>query len=287
MAETGVQRKYKDRLFCHLFSDRDNALSLFNAVSGTDYTDADGLKIVTLEDAVYLTMKNDLAVCIHSWLKLFEQQSSWNPNMPLRGFLYFAREFSGWLTQNRKDLYGTRLVKIPAPEYYVLYNGRREEADRQDLLLSDAFGHKVSGYEWTAHVININAGHTPDVMEKCRTLKEYSLFIDEVRREQDSGQALEDSVREAVNRCIRNGVLSEYLLKNKAEVSDMILTEYDEDLHTQTLLAEGREEGREEGRREMVVEFARQGVSEVTISAATKLSVEQVRKILEEESVTA
>lgn len=124
-------------------------------------------------------------------------------------------------------------------------------------------------------------------MEKCRTLKEYSLFIDEVRREQDSGQALEDSVREAVNRCIRNGVLSEYLLKNKAEVSDMILTEYDEDLHTQTLLAEGREEGREEGRREMVVNLIRQGVSEEIIAVASNLTVEQVRKILEEESVSA
>jgi len=85
MAEAQVNRKHKDRLFTHLFSDKENALSLFNALSSTDYTNADELEIVTLEDAVYLTMKNDLAVCIHSWLKLFEQQSTWNPNMPLRG----------------------------------------------------------------------------------------------------------------------------------------------------------------------------------------------------------
>lgn len=172
----------------------------------------------------------------------------------------------------------------------MLYNGRKEEPDRQDLLLSEAFEHKVDGYEWTAHVININAGHSPDVMAKCRVLRDYSVFIGEIRREQDGGKTLEESVSTAVDRCIKGGVLLKYLLKNKAEVGDMILTEYDEELHTQTLLEEGREEGRAEGkeagRREMIVSLTQQGVSEYAIATAARLTVEQVRQIVAEESVT-
>ena len=87
-----ARRNHKDGLFCRLFADRENALSLYNALTGSAYTDADGLEVVTLEDAVYISQKNDCAVCVQSSLALFEQQSSWNPNVPLRGFLYFAAE---------------------------------------------------------------------------------------------------------------------------------------------------------------------------------------------------
>lgn len=168
----------------------------------------------------------------------------------------------------------------------MLYNGRKEEPDRQDLLLSEAFEHKVDGYEWTAHVININAGHSPDVMAKCRVLRDYSFFIGEIRREQGDGHSLEESVSTAVDRCIKDGVLLKYLLKNKAEVGDMILTEYDEDLHRQTLLEEGREEGAENKMREMIVSLTQQGVPESAIATAARLTVEQVRQIVAEESVT-
>ena len=93
-----VERKHKDRLFVNLFSYKENALSLFNAVNDTNYTDIDNLKIVTLENALYLTMKNDVAVLFHDSIDLFEQQSTINKNMPLRGFFYAAREYEEWLS---------------------------------------------------------------------------------------------------------------------------------------------------------------------------------------------
>ena len=109
-------------MFCDLFSDKHNALSLYNAVKGTDYKDIEHLEVVTLSDTIYMTMKNDLALCFHDGIDLYEQQSSVNPNMPIRGFLYFAREYEAWLAKHQLEmkLYGRTLVKIPAPEYYVL-----------------------------------------------------------------------------------------------------------------------------------------------------------------------
>ena len=242
-----ANRNQKDKLFYALFSEKENALSLYNAVSGTSYTDVENLEIVTLEDVLYLTMRNDMALCFHDDMDLFEHQSTPNPNMPLRGFLYFAREYEGWLASHEIDIYRSTLVKIPAPKYYVMYNGKASRPEYQELKLSDAFEEKSPGYEWTAYVYNINAGHNPDLMERCETLHGYSVLIDKIRCNQDSGMNLEDAIAKATDDCIREGFLREYLLKNKGEVRDMILTEYNEELREKTLKEEGREEGREEG----------------------------------------
>ena len=177
-----TRRDHKDRLFCDLFSDKENALSLFNAVSGTDYTDLDALEIVTLKDVLYLTMHNDLAVCFHSMLGLFEQQSSVNPNMPLRGLFYFSREYEGWLARHEKDIYGRTLIQIPAPQYYILYNGTEEMPERFTYRLSDAFLLPTEGYEWTAHVMNINPGKNPELLKQCAPLNGYVQLISLIRQ---------------------------------------------------------------------------------------------------------
>lgn len=106
-----------------------------------------------------------------------------------------------------------------------------------------AFEEKSPGYEWTAYVYNINAGHNPDLMERCETLHGYSVLIDKIRCNQGSDMNLEDAIAKATDYCIREGFLREYLLKNKGEVRDMILTEYNEELRERTLKEEGREEG--------------------------------------------
>ena len=251
-----ANRKQKDKLFYALFSEKENALSLYNAVSGTSYTDIENLEIVTLEDVLYLTMRNDMALCFHDDLGLFEHQSTPNPNMPLRGLLYFAREYEGWLASHEIDIYRSTLVKIPAPKYYVMYNGKASRPEYQELKLSDAFEEPSPGYEWTAHVYNINAGHNPDLMEKCEVLHGYSVLVDKIRCNQDSGMSLEESIAKATDDCIREGFLREYLLKNKGEVRDMILTEYNAELREKTLKEEGRAEGRAEGHEEGVDLFA-------------------------------
>ncbi|MBP5465901.1 MAG: hypothetical protein J6Y13_12110 [Treponema sp.] len=189
-ARDNVRRNHKDSLFCRLFSDRENALSLYNALTGSSYTDADGLEIVTLEDAVYLSQKNDCAVCVQTSLALFEQQSTWNPNMPLRGLLYFAAEYAGWLARHKVDVHSSTLVQIPSPGYFVLYNGTEKQVEKTDLRLSEAFEKPAEGYEWTAHVVNVNAGHNSGILARCPLLGEYAAFIADIRQGQAAGLPL-------------------------------------------------------------------------------------------------
>lgn len=233
-----MKRTYKDRVFCDLFSRKENALSLYNALNGTNYTDIENLEIITLSDSIYMTMKNDVAVCFHDSMDLWEQQSTLNPNMPLRGLLYFAKEYDGWLSVNDEDVYSSTLVIIPAPDYYVLYNGTKEEPEFKELYLSEAFSKPSPGYEWTAHMININAGKNRKLMSKCPTLLGYSEFVGKIRANQSSGLGIGEAVDKAINDCIMNNILKEYFTKHKAEVKDMILTEYNEKLHEKNLKKE-------------------------------------------------
>ena len=247
-----VRRQHKDRLFCDLFSDKHNALSLYNAVRGTDYSDIEHLEVITLSDSVYLTMKNDLALCFHDEIDLYEQQSSINPNMPLRGFLYFAREYEAWLVKHKLDMkiYGETLVKIPAPEYYVLYNGLKKMPEKTAYRLSDAFETASPGYEWTAKVININAGHNREILDRCPTLKGYAELIALIRKHQREGSEIKTAVSAAIGECIQRGILKEYLMKQKSEAENMILTEFDQDAYEEMLRSEGEMKGRAEGRAE-------------------------------------
>lgn len=242
-----ARRNHKDSLFCRLFSDKENALSLYNALTGSSYTDADGLEIVTLEDAVYLSQKNDCAVCVQASLALFEQQSSWNPNMPLRGLLYFAAEYAGWLARHKADVHSSSLVKIPSPSYFVLYNGTEKQVEKTDLRLSEAFAKAAEGYEWTAHVINVNAGHNTGILERCTLLGDYAAFIADIRQGQAEGLPLTKAVDAAVIECIRRGgKLAEFMRKHKAEVNSMFLFGVDfEAIHREAMQREARKKLKE------------------------------------------
>ncbi|MCR5622635.1 MAG: hypothetical protein K6G18_12405 [Treponema sp.] len=246
-ARCKARRNHKDSLFCRLFSDKENALSLYNALTGSSYTDADGLEIVTLEDAVYLSQKNDCAVCVQSSLALFEQQSSWNPNMPLRGLLYFAAEYAGWLARHKVDVHSSSLVKIPSPVYFVLYNGMDRQVEKTELRLSESFEKPAEGYEWTAHVVNVNAGHNAQVLGRCPLLGEYAAFIADIRQGQADGKPLTEAVDAAVDKCIRKGgKLAEFMRKHKAEVNSMYLFGVDfEAIHREAMQREAQEKLKE------------------------------------------
>ncbi len=116
-----ANRKYKDTVFRMLFSEKKNLLALYNAVAGKTYTNPEQLHIVTLENAIYMGMKNDLAFIIDTNLFLYEHQSTYNPNIPLRDLFYVANEYQKLV--DRKSLYATKLQKIPAPKFLVFYNG--------------------------------------------------------------------------------------------------------------------------------------------------------------------
>lgn len=245
-----ITRDYKDTLFTDLFSDKENALSLYNALNQTSYTNVEELEIVTLSDVLYMHQKNDVSILFQNEITLWEHQSTLNYNMPLRGLIYFARNIDGVLQSRGIHLYGKKMVKIPAPDYYVLYNGKENSPERQELKLSDSFLTPKEGYEWTAHMININVGHNPQILDQCPPLKGYAALVGYVREYQRQKLNLPDAVDQATQRCIREGYLKAYLLKKRAEVKLMLLTEFNEEAVLQTIREEEREQGREEGREE-------------------------------------
>ena len=252
-----INRNNKDRFFKKLFGDsdnRDNLLSLYNALNGTNYTDASALEINTIENVIYMGMANDVSCILDGTMMLSEHQSSVNPNMPLRGLMYFGMLYSKYIETRSKNIYGERLVKIPNPKYYVLYNGDKDQPDEVRLRLSDAFFHRDGSaeFEWTATMLNINYGHNNKLMEACLTLKSYAMFVDKIKVGKKSGLSNEEAIIKAVDDCIEEGIMSEYLLAHKAEVTQMVLTEYDEAKTMQMFREEAYEDGRMDGLKAMV-----------------------------------
>ena len=136
---TKVKRNFKDSLFRLVFHGKEELLSLYNAVNGSSYTNADDLEINTLEDVVYMGMKNDVSFLFAHYLNLYEAQSTSNPNMPLRGTIYFGDLLKGWIESNHLDMYSEKQIMIPKPKFLVFYNGLKKEPERRILRLSDSF----------------------------------------------------------------------------------------------------------------------------------------------------
>ena len=247
MGEYKADREYKNNVFCDLFSEKSNALSLYNALNHTDYQNTEELEIVTLSDEIFMRQNNDVSIMFQNELTLWEHQSTLNFNMPLRGLIYFAHNVDGILKSKGITLYGKKLVKIPSPDYYVFYNGTEKAPDRQDLKLSDSFMTPKEGYEWTAHMLNINVGHNQELLDTCPTLKGYALLVQYIREFQTKGSELKEAVEKAIDRCIQENHLKSYLLKKKAEVSLMLLTEFNQEAFARAIRNEGVEEGIEKG----------------------------------------
>ena len=245
MNDEKVKRNHKDSLFCDIFSDRKNALSLYNAIHGTEYSDENEIEIITLKDVVFIGYRNDVSFFFDSKITLWEHQSTMNKNMPLRGLIHYVQCVDGYLEKRniKKKIFRKAIVKIPAPDYYVLYNGTDEALDRQEMHLSDAFMTPVTGYEWTAKLININANRNKALMDACASLKGYSKLVEYMREGIDNGLSEEDAADEAIERCINEGLLKEYLLQRRGEAKLMLLHFDENDLKKS--LEEEREEERE------------------------------------------
>lgn len=248
-----ANRRYKDTVFRMLFQDKRRLLGLYNAVGGRNYTDPDKLEIITLENAVYMGMKNDLAFLVGLNLYLFEHQSTVNRNMPLRFLQYVSAEYEKLI--EGKNLYRDRLIQIPSPHFIVFYNGKARCPERRELKLSDAFltAEVEPKLELLVRVLNINSGYNEALKEQCRTLKEYMQYVEKVRYYAER-MTIEDAVDKAVEECIGQNILREFLLQNKAEVRKMSIYEYDEEEVRQLLKEDAYEDGKIEGRAEEIVE---------------------------------
>ena len=251
--ESPVNRLYKSRIFAMLYQDKKELLDLYNAISGKHYEDPELLEINTLENAIYMTMRNDLSFLIDFRLSLYEHQSTYSPNLPLRDLFYISDLYSGMVKD--ENLYGIKLVQIPAPQFVIFYNGMKEMPDRTVLRLSDAYSVKEENpaLELTAVMLNINRGHNEKLKGLCKSLKDYSEYTARVREYADT-MPISEAVEQAICECIQEGVLAEFLKQNRAEAKQVSIYEYDEEKHMrqerETFWEDGWAAGREEGIRE-------------------------------------
>ncbi|HJB00141.1 MAG TPA: hypothetical protein H9780_03140 [Candidatus Mediterraneibacter merdavium] len=300
MANTNVMhvnRTYRSTVFIMLFEEKENLLELYNAMSGKHYTDPELLEINTLENAIYMSIKNDVSFLMDGRLSLYEHQSTYSPNLPLRFLFYISNLYSG-ITKD-ENLYGTRKAQIPIPEFIIFYNGEEERPERETLKLSDLYTFqekdKEQGeedgktekadfkLELKAELLNICGDNNRALKEACRTLREYAVFTDKMRKYTKT-MDIQTAAERTIEECIKEDILREFLTKHRAEVRTMSIFEYDQEKHMRQEreqaweegLAEGEARGKAAGMEDKLVEQIRKKLEKGR-------SVTQIAEDLEEE----
>ena len=293
-----ANRKYKDSVFVDLFSEdekaKENFLSLYNALNGTSLQMSCPVENIRLDNVMYMNIINDVSCLVdNKIIILAEHQSTINENMPLRFLEYIARLYEK--LQAPTDRYLRKLSKIPTPEFYVFYNGKEDYPETTTLKLSDAFITKPKQVplELTVQVLNINTDKANKILTACKPLEEYSLFVEEVRKQTQIDP--EKGFTNAVKICIEKGILREYLMRKSREVINMLVAEYDYDTDIAVQRAEEREiafaEGIEQGIERGFADGSYQNKLETAknliamnlpienIAQATGLSIEEVKAL--------
>ena len=284
-----INTKYKDRLFSFIFGRPERkewTLSLYNAVNGSSHTDPEEIEIVTMEDILYMGMKNDMSFLITDTANMYEQQSTYNPNMPVRKLMYAARLYDRYIHVNRLNIYSTKQIRLPVPKLVTFYNGMEERED--DILeLKDAFltedgkpAENESDIQVRVRMININYGKNKELMGACRPLSEYAWFIAEIRRN-NQGMDIETAVDSALEAMPEEFGLKKFLVANKAEVKQMCITEYNEAETMEQFREEGREEGEILRLIKMVYKKMLKGRTNEEIAEEVEESIELIGRIKE------
>lgn len=249
-----VNRIYKDRLYKMIFNDKSELLKLYNAINGTHYDDPAMLTITTLDNAIYMTMENDLSFIIDMHLALYEQPSTVNPNLPLRFLMYITDIYSAYTKD--MNIYGSKKVQIPLPSFVIFYNGVKSQPDRTEFFLSELFHPTTDqpALELKAVMLNINKGHNQELMNACHTLRDYSEYVARIRT-YSAEMPLTDAVEKAITECIHENILRDFLLKNRAEAKAMSIYEYDEEKTLRMFREEGYEDGERNGKIQATIEM--------------------------------
>ena len=282
-----INTHYKDRLFSFIFGSperKDWTLSLYNAVNGSSYTNPMDIEIMTIDDVLYMGMKNDMAFLLTDIANMYEQQSTYNPNMPVRKLMYAARLYDRYIHMNKLNIYSTKQVRLPVPKLITFYNGKEDRED--DILeLKDAFrtadGQPIEAepdIQVRVRMININYGKNKELMSTCRPLLEYAWFIAEIRKN-NKITGIEAAVDSALYNMPEDFGLKKLLIAHKAEVKQMCITEYNE----AETMEQFREEGREEGQETAAVNMLRDHLAldkVVLYSGLSKTRVLELQKNL-------
>ena len=241
-----VNEEYKDRLFSFIFGQEKNkkwTLELYNAVNESNYLNPEEIQITTIQDVLYMGMHNDVSFMISDEMNLYEQQSTYNPNMPVRQLQYCGYLYEKYIKKNKLNKYGSTLLTLPVPRLVVFYNGTQDEPDEKLLRLSDSFPAGADAdIEVRVRMVNINFGRSKKLLKACKPLEEYSWFIAEIRSKCKTME-IEQAIDKAINDMPSDYVLKPFLEGHKAEVKGMMLMEYNEAEQMNLFKEDGRREG--------------------------------------------
>ena len=239
-----ANKQYRNSVFCSYFNDKVKLLSLCNALLDTDYSDPNALVINTLETTMLSNQKNDISFKIdNNFLVLLEHQSSVNNNMPFRCLSYITKLFDT-LIDDKSKLYKEELIKFPKPKFFVFYDGNRNEPIKYEMRLSDAFDGDFSSLELIVTIFNINYGLSQPLLEKCHYLKDYSTLVGQVKLGLSNKLTLHEAILQAIDYCINNNVMKEYLIKHEKEVFNMLALQWNINDAKTAWQQEARNEGR-------------------------------------------
>lgn len=296
-----LNREYRDSVFRMLFNDKKKLIELYNAIFDTDYGPDTPIDIKTIEDVLFVHMKNDIAFTLdNKFIVLTEHQSTVNPNMPVRNLIYLSTILQKMY--KKAEFYQTVPLPLPQPEFIVFYNGSRKMPEYQELKLSDSFlGEKKEKYalDLTVKVFNINIKEDEGILARSATLSQYSRLVEKIKTAALDGEVSERIMSLIFKECINEGILPEFLTEHGLEVINMLFKEFTEEereeLYTQSGykmgLADGLERGRAEGEasgmakgkleaiRKLAGEMKSRNIDVKMIEEMTGLSLEEIAKL--------
>ena len=243
-------REYKSDVFGMLMEEPGYALEVYNALNHSDYRDPGLVEVCSLERGISLSVRNDAAFILDMNLSVYEHESTVCPNMPLRALIYATNILEQWV--KKQNIYGRKLVKIPTPRFAVFYNGVEEQPEQYQLKLSDAYANRMEEpeLELTCTVYNINSGKNRKLLSECPVLEQYMVFVRYVREglEMHPKKDLAKAIDGAIDRCIEEGVLREFLMKRREEVTKVTQLDYTFDRRIELEREDAREEALAEER---------------------------------------
>ena len=275
-----VAVKFKDNVFCMLYRDKRNLLDLYNALNNSHHTNVDELEVTTLNGGSYMKYKNDASFLLTMNLYMFEQQSSKNPNMPLRFLHYLSDVYRNMYSNDM--LHRRSMIKLPVPHFVTFYNGLEKwiETD-EEIKLSDMFELPVDKPEIEIEVRVININGNADILKRCKTLHDYMTFVNKVRHKTDVDKLdIRTAVINAIDECIEEGILVDFFEEHREEVVEVSIYDYDEEKTRKTLFEEAKEMCRDEVEAEVRAEVMAEARKELEGEVRKELEGEQQVKLV-------
>lgn len=271
-------REYKNDVFCMLLEEPENALQVYNALNGSDYEDKSLVKMKAIEGGIALSVKNDASFIVGSEINMYEHQSSYNPNMPLR-HLFYISDILEEMTRGR-DLYSRKKINIPLPHFVVFYNGMEKRPAQETLRLSELFEKHTDEpeLELICTVYNINPDYGEEILKKCGILNEYTMFVETIREGLVTGSSLEDAINKAIDICLERGILKDLLQKRRDEVTRITMIDMTFETREKLIRQESYEDGIEQGIEQVIVHMLKRGKTISEVAELCGYSEEFVRE---------